>query len=30
MEDLAPILTEEEIRYKVAKRAELPNQTANK
>ncbi len=30
MEDLAPILSEEEIRYKVAKRAELPNQTVNK
>ena len=30
MEDFAPILSEEEIRYKVAKRAELPNQTANK
>jgi len=29
MEDLAPILSEEEIRYKVAKRAELPNQTVN-
>ena len=26
MEDLAPILTEEEIQYKIAKRAELPNQ----
>jgi hypothetical protein len=30
MEDLAPILTEEQIKHKVAKRAELPNQTANK
>jgi hypothetical protein len=30
MEDLAPILSEEEIQYKVAKRAELPNQTFNK
>ena len=30
MEEFAPILSEEEIRYKVAKRAELPNQTANK
>ena len=30
MEDLAPILTEEEIQYKIAKRAELPNQTRNK
>ena len=30
MEDFAPILSEEEIKYKVAKRAELPNQTANK
>jgi hypothetical protein len=30
MEDFAPILSEEEIRYKVAKRAELPNQTVNK
>jgi hypothetical protein len=30
MEDFAPILTEEEIQYKKAKRAELPNQTANK
>ena len=26
MEDLAPILSQEEIQYKVAKRAELPNQ----
>ncbi len=30
MEDLAPVLTEEQIKHKVAKRAELPNQTANK
>jgi hypothetical protein len=30
MEDLAPILSEEQIQYKEAKRAELPNQTANK
>jgi len=30
MEDLASILTEEEIQYKIAKRAELPNQTFNK
>jgi hypothetical protein len=30
MEDFAPILTEEQIQYKVAKRAELPNQTSNK
>jgi hypothetical protein len=30
MEELAPILSEEQIRHKVAKRAELPNQTANK
>ena len=30
MEDFAPILSEEEIQYKVAKRAALPNQTANK
>ena len=30
MEEFAPILSEEEIQYKVAKRAELPNQTANK
>jgi hypothetical protein len=30
MEDLAPVLTEEQIRHKVTKRAELPNQTANK
>jgi hypothetical protein len=30
MEDFAPILSEEEIEYKVAKRAELPNQTSSK
>ena len=30
MEDLAEILSEEEIEYKKAKRAELPNQTFNK
>jgi hypothetical protein len=30
MEDFAPILSEEEIQYKIAKRAELPNQTVNK
>jgi hypothetical protein len=30
MEDFAPILSEEEIQYKIAKRAELPLQTANK
>ena len=30
MEDFAPFLSEEEIKYKIAKRAELPNQTANK
>jgi len=30
MEDFAPILSQDEIQYKVAKRAELPNQTANK
>ena len=30
MEEFAPILSEEEIQYKVAKRAQLPNQTANK
>jgi hypothetical protein len=29
MEDFAPILSEEEIQYKIAKRSELPNQTAN-
>jgi len=30
MEDFAPILTEEEIQHKIAKRAELPNQTFDK
>jgi hypothetical protein len=30
MEDFAPILTDEQIQHKVAKRAGLPNQTANK
>src|SRR5258706_1688120 len=30
MEDFAPILSKEQIQHKVAKRAELPNQTANK
>jgi hypothetical protein len=30
MEDFAPILSEEEIKYKVAKRAELPNQAISK
>ena len=30
MEDFAPVLSEEEIQYKKAKRAELPNQTVNK
>jgi hypothetical protein len=30
MEDFAPILTEEQIEHKVAKRAELPLQTTNK
>ena len=30
MEDLAPVLTDEQIQHKVARRAELPNQTANK
>ena len=30
MEDLAPILSEEQIRHKVELRAELPNQTTNK
>jgi hypothetical protein len=30
MEEFAPILSEEEIQHKIAKRAELPNQTANK
>jgi hypothetical protein len=30
MEDFAPILSKEEIQYKERRRAELPNQTANK
>jgi hypothetical protein len=30
MEDFAPILTEEQIQHKVEKRAEPPNQAANK
>jgi hypothetical protein len=30
MEDFAPILSEEQIQHKIALRAELPNQTANK
>ena len=30
MEDLAPVLTEEQIQHKVAKRAEMPNQVAGK
>ena len=30
MEDLSAVLTEEQIQHKVAKRAGLPNQTANK
>lgn len=30
MEDFAPVLTEEQIRHKEERRAELPNQTANK
>lgn len=30
MEDFAPVLTEAQIQHKVARRAELPNQTANK
>jgi hypothetical protein len=30
MEDFAPVLSEEQIQHKVAKRAQLPNQTANK
>ena len=29
MEDFAPVLSEEEIQHKIAKRAELPNQTSN-
>ena len=30
MEDLASVLSEEQIKHKVAKRAELPNQTVNR
>jgi hypothetical protein len=30
MEDFAPMLSEEQIQYKIAKRALLPNQTSNK
>jgi len=30
MEDFAPVLSEEQIQHKIAKRAQLPNQTANK
>jgi hypothetical protein len=30
MEDLAPVLSEEQIQHKVERRAELPNQTVNK
>jgi hypothetical protein len=30
MEEFAPVLSEEQIKHKVAKRATLPNQTANK
>ncbi|HTL98781.1 MAG TPA: YciI family protein [Holophagaceae bacterium] len=30
MEDFAPVLTEEQIQHKVARRAELPNQTASR
>jgi hypothetical protein len=30
MEDFAPVLSEEQIQHKVAGRAKLPNQTANK
>ena len=30
MEDFAPVLSEEQIQHKIAKRAELPYQTANK
>jgi hypothetical protein len=30
MEDFAPVLTEEQIQHKVAKRAELPNQTGSR
>lgn len=30
MEDFAPVLSEDEIQYKIRRRAELPHQTANK
>ena len=30
MEEFAPILSEEQIQHKIAKRAQLPNQTVNK
>jgi hypothetical protein len=30
MEDFAPVLSEEQIQHKVARRAELPDQTVNK
>jgi hypothetical protein len=30
MQEFAPVLSEEQIQHKVTKRAELPNQTANK
>jgi len=30
MEDFAPMLSEEQIRHKVERRAHLPDQTANK
>jgi len=30
MEDFAPVLSEEQIQHKVAKRSQLPNQTVNK
>jgi hypothetical protein len=30
MEDFAPLLSEEQIQYKISKRAELPNQTFNR
>ena len=30
MEDFAPVLSEEQIQHKVAKRAQLPNQTTNR
>ncbi|HEY1965008.1 MAG TPA: YciI family protein [Acidobacteriaceae bacterium] len=30
MEDFAPVLSEEQIQHKIAKRAELPHQTVNK